>query len=119
MGDAGEIIFGPVGRVLLEIAQLLLLIFVMASHILTGTILLSTISKSAVCGIVFGVVSLIICFIGALPRTMSRVYWLSTICKFDQATLSKHSNPSFSLRKYHYHHISDHDQYWGAVRGSR
>ncbi|CAG7925021.1 unnamed protein product [Penicillium olsonii] len=79
MGDAGEIIFGPAGRVLLELAQLLLLIFVMASHILTGTILLSTITKSAVCGIVFGVVSLIICFLGALPRTMARVYWLSTI----------------------------------------
>ena len=82
MGDAGEIIFGPAGRVLLELAQLLLLIFVMASHILTGTILLSTITKSAVCGIVFGVVSLIICFLGALPRTMARVYWLSTICKY-------------------------------------
>ncbi|CAG8244756.1 unnamed protein product [Penicillium salamii] len=79
MGDAGEIIFGPAGRVFLEIAQLLLLIFVMASHILTGTILLSTITKNATCGIVFGVVSLIICFIGALPRTMARVYWLSTI----------------------------------------
>lgn len=82
MGDAGEIIFGRCGRIVLEIAQLLLLIFVMSSHILTGTILLSTITNNGACGIVFGVVSLIICFIGALPRTMARVYWLSLICEY-------------------------------------
>lgn len=87
MGDAGQILFGPCGRILLEIAQLFLLIFVMASHILTGTILLNTITENAVCGIVFGVVSLVICFIGALPRTMARVYWLSLICKSDNKEL--------------------------------
>ncbi|KAJ5721001.1 uncharacterized protein N7483_008935, partial [Penicillium malachiteum] len=79
MGDAGEIIFGPVGRILLEIGQLLLLVFVMSSHILTATIVLSTITDKAVCGIVFGVVALVICFLGSLPRTMARVYWLSLI----------------------------------------
>ncbi|KAJ6078370.1 hypothetical protein N7467_008123 [Penicillium canescens] len=79
MGDAGEILFGRPGRIVLEIGQLLLLIFVMSSHILTGTIVLSTITDNGACGIVFGVVSLIICFLGALPRTMAKVYWLSLI----------------------------------------
>jgi uncharacterized membrane protein len=85
MGDAGQILFGPCGRIVLEIAQLLLLIFVMSSHILTGTILLNTITNNGACSIVFGVVSLIICFIGALPRTMARVYWLSLICECNPA----------------------------------
>ncbi|KAJ5746941.1 uncharacterized protein N7511_008637 [Penicillium nucicola] len=79
MGDAGEILFGRVGRIVLEIGQLLLLLFVMSSHILTGTIVLSTITDNGACGIVFGVVSLVICFLGALPRTMAKVYWLSLI----------------------------------------
>ncbi|KAJ6028383.1 hypothetical protein N7540_003959 [Penicillium herquei] len=79
MGDAGEMLFGPVGRVLLEIGQLLLLVFVMSSHILTATIVFSTLTDKAVCGIVFGVVALVICFLGSLPRTMARVYWLSVI----------------------------------------
>ena len=85
MGDAGEILFGPVGRILLEIGQLLLLLFVMSSHILTATIVLSTITERAVCGIVFGVVALVICFLGSLPRTMARVYWLSLFCEFPPA----------------------------------
>ncbi|KAJ5634321.1 hypothetical protein N7528_002163 [Penicillium herquei] len=79
MGDAGEILFGPVGRIVLEIGQLLLLVFVMSSHILTATIVLSVLTDKAVCGIVFGVVALVICFLGSLPRTMARVYWLSLI----------------------------------------
>jgi hypothetical protein len=82
MGDAGEIIFGRPGRIVLEIGQLLLLIFVMSSHILTGTIVLSTITDNGACAIVFGVVSLIICFLGAIPRTMAKVYWFSLICEY-------------------------------------
>ncbi|KAJ5823637.1 hypothetical protein N7447_005977 [Penicillium robsamsonii] len=79
MGDAGEILMGPFGRELLGIGQLLLLIFLMASNILMFNILMNVLTDHGTCTLVFGVVGLIICFLGALPRTMDKVYWMSVI----------------------------------------
>ncbi|CAI7657763.1 unnamed protein product [Penicillium discolor] len=81
MGDAGEILLGSFGRELFGIGQLLLLIFLMASHILTFTILMNTLTDHGTCTIVFGVVGLVACFIGALPRTLAKVYWMSIACE--------------------------------------
>jgi hypothetical protein len=81
MGDAGEIIMGRFGRELLGIGQLLFLIFVMASHVLTFTVLMNTITEHGTCTIVFGVIALIVSCVGALPRTMDKVYWMSIACK--------------------------------------
>ncbi|CAG8934330.1 unnamed protein product [Penicillium salamii] len=77
MGDAGEILMGRVGREILGVGQLLLLIFLMSSHLLTFTILMNTLTMHGTCTTVFGVIGLIICFLGALPRTMGKVYWMS------------------------------------------
>ncbi|PLB44159.1 putative amino acid transporter [Aspergillus steynii IBT 23096] len=77
MGDAGEMLLGPIGREIFGIGQLLFLIFLMSSHILTFTVLFNTITNHGTCTIVFGVVGLVVSFIGALPRTMSKVYWMS------------------------------------------
>ncbi|KAJ5329581.1 hypothetical protein N7452_009971 [Penicillium brevicompactum] len=77
MGDAGEILMGRVGREILGTGQLLLLIFLMSSHLLTFTILMNTLTMHGTCTTVFGVVGLIVCFLGALPRTMGKVYWMS------------------------------------------
>jgi hypothetical protein len=82
MGDAGELLIGRVGREVLGIGQLLLLIFLMASNILTFNILMNVLTDHGTCTLVFGVVGLVICFLGALPRTMEKVYWMSCICKF-------------------------------------
>ena len=82
MGDAGEILLGSFGRELFGIGQLLLLIFLMASHILTFTILMNTLTDHSTCTIVFGVVGLVVCCIGALPRTMAKVYWMSIACEW-------------------------------------
>ncbi|OQE43631.1 hypothetical protein PENCOP_c003G08510 [Penicillium coprophilum] len=79
MGDAGEILMGPFGRELLGIGQLLLLIFLMASNILMFNILMNVLTDHGTCTLVFGVVGLIICFLGALPRTMDKVYVMSVI----------------------------------------
>ncbi|KAJ5138318.1 uncharacterized protein N7515_003166 [Penicillium bovifimosum] len=84
MGDAGEILMGPFGRELLGIGQLLLLIFLMASNILMFNILMNVLTDHGTCTLVFGVVGLIICFLGALPRTMDKVYWMSVICEWNQ-----------------------------------
>ncbi|KAJ5579830.1 uncharacterized protein N7459_005815 [Penicillium hispanicum] len=77
MGDAGELLMGRFGRELLGLGQLLLLIFLMASNILMFNILMNVLTNHGTCTLVFGVVGLVICFLGALPRTMDKVYWMS------------------------------------------
>ncbi|PKY08609.1 putative amino acid transporter [Aspergillus campestris IBT 28561] len=77
MGDAGELLMGRFGRELLGLGQLLLLIFLMASNILMFSILMNVLTDHGTCSLVFGVVGLVICFLGALPRTMDKVYWMS------------------------------------------
>lgn len=42
MADAGEILAGPVGREVLGSAQVIFMVFLCASHVLTGTIAFDT-----------------------------------------------------------------------------
>ncbi|KAJ5368429.1 Amino acid transporter transmembrane [Penicillium cataractarum] len=79
MADAGEILMGRFGRELFGTAQLLFLVFIMASHILTFTVALNTITGHATCSIVFGVVGMIISIFLSLPRKLAQVSWLSLI----------------------------------------
>lgn len=80
MGDAGQILMGRFGRELLGLGQLLLLIFIMASHILTFSVLMNELTNHSACTIPFGTIGLVVSFLGALPRTMDKVYWLSVAC---------------------------------------
>ncbi|KAL5364448.1 transmembrane amino acid transporter protein-domain-containing protein [Aspergillus floccosus] len=77
MADAGEVMLGPFGREFLGTAQLLFLIFIMGSHILTFSVMMNTVTDHGTCSIVFGVVGLILSFILTLPRTLKKVSWLS------------------------------------------
>ncbi|GFF51713.1 N amino acid transport system protein [Aspergillus udagawae] len=77
MGDAGEVILGSFGRELFGTGQLLLVIFIMASHILTFTVAMNSITDHGTCSIVFGVVGLVISFVLCLPRTLAKVSFLS------------------------------------------
>ncbi|KAF7712973.1 Uncharacterized protein PECH_002486 [Penicillium ucsense] len=82
MADAGEVLFAPLGiprfgRELLGTGQLLFLIFIMGSHILTFTVMMNTLTNHGTCSIVFGVVGLVVSFICALPRTLRKVSWFS------------------------------------------
>ncbi|KAJ5747663.1 uncharacterized protein N7511_009359 [Penicillium nucicola] len=79
MADAGEVLMGAFGRELFGIGQLLFLIFLMASHILTFTVALNTITGHATCSIVFGVVGLVLSLILSLPRTLEKMSWLSLV----------------------------------------
>ena len=81
MADAGDIIAGRVGRELLELGQLLFMIFLMASHILTFTVAMNVITEHGTCTIVFSIVSLVINVIATIPRTMNKVYWMAIVCK--------------------------------------
>ena len=77
MADAGEILAGPIGREVFGAAQVLFLVFIMGSHILTFSIMLNTISNHGTCTIVFGVVGLIVSVIFSMPRTLLKVSYLS------------------------------------------
>ncbi|CAG8104657.1 unnamed protein product [Penicillium olsonii] len=82
MADAGEVLFGPIGwgkfgREFLGTAQLLFLIFVMGSHLLTFTVMMDTLTDHGTCSIVFGIVGLILSFTLTLPRTLRKVSWFS------------------------------------------
>lgn len=81
MADAGEVLMGPFGRELFGTGQLLFLIFLMASHILTFTVALNSITGHGTCSIVFGVVGLILSLILSLPRTLEKMSWLSLVCE--------------------------------------
>ncbi|KAI9043625.1 putative amino acid transporter [Aspergillus affinis] len=77
MGDAGELLMGRFGREFLGLGQLLFLTFIMASHLLTFTVVMNELTDHGACTIAFGIVGLVISFIGALPRTMDKVYLIS------------------------------------------
>ncbi|KAB8236636.1 transmembrane amino acid transporter protein-domain-containing protein [Aspergillus alliaceus] len=77
MGDAGAIIMGRFGRELLGLGQLLSCVFSMASHLLTFSLLMNELTDHAICTIAFTVVGLVLSFLGALPRTMDKVFWIS------------------------------------------
>lgn len=81
MADAGEVVMGRFGRELLGGGQMLFLLFLMASHVLTFKDAMNTITEHGTCSIVFGVVGMVIsCFL-SLPRTLQKVSWLSLVCK--------------------------------------
>ena len=77
MADAGEVMFGAIGREVFGTALTILLIFGGASHILTFTIAMNTITQHATCTIVWAVVALAVFAIFTIPRTMAKVSYLS------------------------------------------
>ena len=81
-GDAGEILFRPLGlprfgRELLGGAQTIFQVFTMSSHILTWTICFNTMTDGATCTIVWGIIGLIVFWMFDLPRTLKKVSYFS------------------------------------------
>ena len=81
MADAGDVMCGRIGREVLELGQLMFMIFLMASHVLTFTVAFNVITEHGTCTIVFSVVSLVINMIASIPRTMNKIYWMAIVCK--------------------------------------
>ncbi|RDX56036.1 amino acid transporter [Lentinus brumalis] len=76
MGDAGYIIFGPIGREVLSAGTIIFAIFGTGSEILSGQQALSTLSNNGLCAtILLGIFSVATFFV-ALPRTLGRLSWL-------------------------------------------
>lgn len=82
MSDAGGIFFGRFARQFLSVGQLIFLIFLMASHVLTFSVLMNELTDHGACTIGFSVVGLVVSFLGSMPRRMEKVYWISVICKW-------------------------------------
>ncbi|KAJ6119499.1 hypothetical protein N7523_003779 [Penicillium sp. IBT 18751x] len=81
LGDAGEILLGPIGRELFGLGQFLFCIFVMGSHILTFRVMMNTITDHGTCSIVFALVGMLISLVLSIPRTM-RGMTLISFCSF-------------------------------------
>ncbi|KAI0780491.1 transmembrane amino acid transporter protein-domain-containing protein [Trametes elegans] len=79
MADAGEILAGPIGREVLGAAQVIFMIFLCASHVLTGLIAFDTITAGASCSVLWGAVSAIICLVLTIPRTLNGISYLSVV----------------------------------------
>ncbi|KAF9887418.1 hypothetical protein FE257_010273 [Aspergillus nanangensis] len=77
--DAGALIFGPVGRVVLSVAFCLYWIFVTGSGILGISIGLNAVSTHAACTAIFVAVSALLGFMFSSVRTLGHITWLAWI----------------------------------------
>jgi len=79
MADAGEILGGSIGREVLGAAQVIFLVFLCGSHVLTGLIAFDTISGGASCSVIWAIISAIICLALTLPRTLNNISYFSVV----------------------------------------
>ncbi|KAF7799617.1 hypothetical protein EIP86_010855 [Pleurotus ostreatoroseus] len=77
MADVGYIIAGPIGREVLGAAQIIFIVFVCGSHVLTGLIAFDTITAGASCSVLWAGISAIICMVLTIPRTLDGISYLS------------------------------------------
>ena len=73
MADAGDLLLGTLGRRVLGVAQLLFLIFVMGSHILTFSIMMNVLTEHTTCTILFASIGVLVSFLLTLPRRLERL----------------------------------------------
>ena len=73
MADAGEVLFGPIGRVILGFGQILFIIFIMGAHLLTFSVAMNALTEHAACTIIWMVVAAIISLVFTLPRTLGNL----------------------------------------------
>jgi len=79
MGDAGYIIFGPVGREILSMGTVIFAIFGTGSELLSGQLALSELSNNGLCAVILLLIFSAATFLVALPRTLGRLSWLGII----------------------------------------
>ncbi|KAI0703170.1 amino acid transporter [Earliella scabrosa] len=76
MGDAGFIIFGPIGREILSAGSIIFAIFSLGALILSGQQALSVLSNNGLCSMALLAIFTTVTFLIALPRTLNRLSWL-------------------------------------------
>ena len=77
MGDAGLILFGPVGREVLSFGTIVFAVFATGGQLLAGQIALGSLSNGKLCLMLYTGIFAIPTLICSLPRTLDRLSWLS------------------------------------------
>lgn len=77
MGDAGYILFGPIGREILAAGTVIFALLATSSQLLAGQIALAELSDNKLCLMVYTGIFAIASLICSLPRTLDRLSWLS------------------------------------------
>jgi len=79
MSDAGMIIYGRVGKELLGSCMVLVLIFIMAAHVTTFSIMMNVVTEHGACSVIFGFLGAVVCLVLGLPRTLKNISYLSVV----------------------------------------
>lgn len=77
MGDAGMILFGPVGREVFAAGTVIFAVFVTGSQLLAGQIALSALSGGRLCLMLYTGIFTIPTLLLSFPRTFDKLTWLS------------------------------------------
>ncbi len=77
MGDAGLILFGPIGREVLSFGTIVFAVFATGGQLLAGQIALGSLSDSKLCLMLYTGIFAIPTLICSLPRTLDQLSWLS------------------------------------------
>ena len=79
--DAFEILLGKPGRWIAELMTILFIVFIMAAHVLTFTVMMNVLTGHAACTVIFGVVGTVLSLLLTVPRTLKGNSWASFVCK--------------------------------------
>lgn len=83
MGDAGQILFGPIGREVLAFGTICFAVFATGSQMLAGQLALASLSDGKLCLMLYTGIFAIPILLLSFPRTLDKLTWLSLL-----ATLS-------------------------------
>lgn len=79
MGDAGYILFGPIGREILSAGTIIFAICATGSQILAGQLALTELSDAKLCALAFAGIFSVAITICSFPRTLDNLSWLSVV----------------------------------------
>jgi hypothetical protein len=77
MGDAGMILFGPIGREILGAGTIIFAVFATGSQILAGQLALSVLSNERLCTVAFAGIFAVAITLASFPRTLNSLGFLS------------------------------------------
>lgn len=79
MGDAGMILFGPIGREVLAGGTVIFAVFGNGSQLIAGQTALAALSENRLCAMLYTGIFTIPVLLGSIPRTLDRLSWLSIL----------------------------------------
>jgi amino acid permease len=77
MGDAGFILFGPIGREILAAGTIIFAVFATGGQLLAGQIALAELSDNKLCLMLYTGIFAIPTMIFSMPRTLDKLSWMS------------------------------------------